>query len=82
MLKRYNNMGNALKDQGKLDEATASANEALRLEPTSAKYALASFNLLLAYSYRRCGTIPNPLQNFDKALGEFVGWAKDAILAS
>ena len=70
-------MGNALQDQGKLDEAIASVNEALRLEPKNAKYALATLNFCLPIVIED-GTNPNPLENFDKALGEFVGWAKDA----
>ena len=73
----YYNMGNVYKDQGKSDKAIFSVNEALRLEPQNAIYGLATLNFCLPIVVEG-GNSPNPLESFDRALREFVFWAKEA----
>ena len=57
MPRRTNNLGNALRDQGKLEEAIASYRQALRLKPD---YAEAYNNLGIALRIRGSSTRRSP----------------------
>ena len=59
----YNNLGNALSDQGKLEEAIASYQQAIQLNPDSAS---AYYNL--GVTLRRQGKLEEAIANYQQAI--------------